>query len=65
MGSVHRVRMIVGERRAGAEVHSIGDQHQVPVPVPVAVGVSLCLAVDPDVGRERYRPGRWHLGGEK
>ena len=49
--------MIVGERRAGAEVHSIGDQHQ--------VAVSLCLAVDPDVGRERYRPGRWHLGGEK
>lgn len=44
--------MIAGERRAGAEVHSIGDQHQVPV------GVSLCLAVDPDVGRECYWPGR-------
>ena len=37
MGSVHRVRMIVGERRAGAEVHSIGDQHQVLVLVLVPV----------------------------
>ena len=51
-GCAHRVRMIAREHRAGTEAHGIGGQHQVPA------GVSLCLAVDPDVGRERYRPGR-------
>ena len=51
-GWARRVRMIAWEHRAGTEAHGIGDQHQVPVEV------SLCLAVDPDIGRERYRPGR-------
>ena len=51
-GCVRRVRMIAREHRAGTEAHGIGEAHQVPVEV------SLCLAVDPDIGRERYRPGR-------
>jgi len=51
--------MIAGEHRPGVQVHSIGNQHQVPV------AVSLCQAVDHDVGRERYRPGRYRLGGER
>jgi hypothetical protein len=61
MGRAHRVRMIAGEHRAGAEVHSaevhsIGDQHQAPV------AVSLCLAVDLTWGGNVTGPAGSTLG---